>query len=283
MQLSKMQDLGGCRAVLRTVRKVDKLVKYYDQHPYKALEFVKKYDYIENPKPDGYRSVHLVYRYTGNCEAGAFKGLRVEIQIRSRLQHAWATALEIIDTFTGQGLKLAAGDDSWKRFFALMSTAMAIKEKRNIVPNTTDNITDLVGELLDLCDKLNIPNVFMGLSAGIEVVPTLKFSKAGVKAEAYILTLDSKKRATGVEAFASNRLAEKTLLEMEKQNITKPHIQSVMAKADSVHSLRSAYPNYYADTESFLVEISDICKQFVRRVNADKNALKGPGAAEAAG
>jgi putative GTP pyrophosphokinase len=110
MQLSKMQDLGGCRAVLKSVAKVDKLVRFYQKNPCKTLEFVKPFDYIASPKPDGYRSVHLVYKYQGECESGAYKGLRIEIQIRSLLQHGWATALEVIDTFTGQGLKSSGGE-----------------------------------------------------------------------------------------------------------------------------------------------------------------------------
>jgi putative GTP pyrophosphokinase len=44
MQLSKMQDLGGCRAVLKTVKNVNKLVRFYEQNPCQALEFVKKFD-----------------------------------------------------------------------------------------------------------------------------------------------------------------------------------------------------------------------------------------------
>src|SRR5258705_11989150 len=68
MQLSKMQDLGGCRAVVKNVRKVAELVDFYEKNTSQALEFVKKFDYITGPKDDGYRSVHLVYKYQGNCQ-----------------------------------------------------------------------------------------------------------------------------------------------------------------------------------------------------------------------
>jgi hypothetical protein len=199
--------------------------------------------------------VHLVYRYTGECQRGAYKGLKIEIQIRSRLQHAWATALEIIDTFTGQGLKSAGGKDDWKRFFALMGTAMALTEKRPIVPDTPSERPALEGELIFLCEKLNIPNVFMGLSTGIDIAPAVKPRKGerpDIKPEAYLLTLDSEKKTTYVIGFDNNKEAEQRLLQSEKENIDKPHIQSVMAKADSIQALRNAYPNYYADTASFV-------------------------------
>jgi hypothetical protein len=235
------------------VRQVDRLVSFYDANPYSALEFVKKYDYITSPKNDGYRSIHLVYRYQGNSQGGVFKGLKIEIQIRSRLQHAWATAVEIIDTFTGQVLKSNIGDDSWKRFFVLVGAAMALTEKRPIVPNTSAEAAVIVAELRELCTRLKTTHIFSGLSTGVSLTPTLKFKGApAMKAEAYILILDSEKKVTRAQAYASNKTAQEKYLEIEKENIDKPHIQTVMASSDSVQALRKAYPNYYLDTHKFV-------------------------------
>jgi (p)ppGpp synthase/HD superfamily hydrolase len=69
MKLSQMQDIGGCYAILPTVRDVYKLVKIYKDFHYKSPEDRSHWDgdetsdYIERPKPDGYRSVHLVFRF----------------------------------------------------------------------------------------------------------------------------------------------------------------------------------------------------------------------------
>ena len=50
MALSQMQDIGGCRAVMRGVRHVDRLVKAYEDYtssrPQTGPEFLRKYDYI---------------------------------------------------------------------------------------------------------------------------------------------------------------------------------------------------------------------------------------------
>jgi hypothetical protein len=100
MQLSTMQDLGGCRAVVQTVSNVDRLVQEYEKTPTNTARFIKKNDYILTPKPDGYRGVHLIYEYQGRSQDGVFCGLKIEVHIRSLLQHVWATALETIDTFT---------------------------------------------------------------------------------------------------------------------------------------------------------------------------------------
>jgi ppGpp synthetase/RelA/SpoT-type nucleotidyltranferase len=85
MALSQMQDIGGCRAVLRTVSRVDRLVESYEdvfaKNPNVRAEFVRKYDYIARPKKDGYRSVHFVIKYrTKSRHLRAWNGLRVEIQ-----------------------------------------------------------------------------------------------------------------------------------------------------------------------------------------------------------
>lgn len=95
MAFSRMQDIGGCRAVVGTATKVDSLVATCEGAAgrSKGPELIRKYDYISSPKSDGYRGVHLIYRYRSAAkEKKAWNGLRIEVQIRSRLQHAWASA-----------------------------------------------------------------------------------------------------------------------------------------------------------------------------------------------
>lgn len=272
MQLSQMQDLGGCRAVLRNVRRVYRLVDYYKKNPYRAVEFLTPKDYIKEPKPDGYRSYHLICRYQGEHQSGAFKGLRVEIQIRSAMQHAWATAVETIDAFTGQALKTnIAGDVNWKRFFSLMGSAIAIMERQPLVPNTPEDPRILSTELNEICELLNIPNVFYGLSAGMSLI---KGNRA--KARIYILTLDSEKRRTITEGFPNVKAADKEYLELEKQNKDKPHIQTVMVTLDSIRELRRAYPGYYSDTQRFITLVEAFCemtKKRKKRREKEKSAL----------
>lgn len=66
MKLSQMQDLGGCRAILSSVKNV---IALYDAYrPSLSLLLPeetsrKPYDYISHPKEDGYRGIHVVARY----------------------------------------------------------------------------------------------------------------------------------------------------------------------------------------------------------------------------
>jgi ppGpp synthetase/RelA/SpoT-type nucleotidyltranferase len=109
MRLSMMQDIEGCRAVMNSVQQVRDLVKSRKEcgilHKLTAED-----DYIASPQRSGYRGVHLVYRYFSDSDKTKdWKGLKVEMQLRTNLQHAWATAVETVGTFTNQALKSSQG------------------------------------------------------------------------------------------------------------------------------------------------------------------------------
>ena len=76
-----------------------------------------------------------------------WQGLQIEIQLRSRLQHQWATAVETVGTFIGDELKSNRGDQGWLRFFALMSSAIALSERTPLVPDTPTNQPEIVEEI----------------------------------------------------------------------------------------------------------------------------------------
>ncbi|WP_440682475.1 RelA/SpoT domain-containing protein [Cysteiniphilum halobium] len=117
MQLSRMQDIGGCRCVLATKEQVLALAKKLTK---KAMIEVK--NYYDKPKESGYRSLHLSYKYNPTKEENAkYKGLTVEVQLRTKIQHAWATAVETVGLFNREMLKASKGSQKWLEFFARVS------------------------------------------------------------------------------------------------------------------------------------------------------------------
>jgi ppGpp synthetase/RelA/SpoT-type nucleotidyltranferase len=146
MRLSQMQDIAGCRAIVKDMTQLNALVNHY-----KVKKLSHKYnnqkDYVNNPKSDGYRSHHLIYEYRARKGKSPYDGLRIEIQFRTNLQHAWATAVEAVGIFTRQGLKFNQGNEKWLRFFALMSTAIAAIEKTPSVPDTPLKKREILREL----------------------------------------------------------------------------------------------------------------------------------------
>jgi ppGpp synthetase/RelA/SpoT-type nucleotidyltranferase len=97
MNLSQMQDIAGCRAIVRDVEMAKRMYKDYYLKGNLKHKRVGKKDYITYPKKDGYRSLHLIYEYKSDKGKTDYDKLRVEVQIRSRLQHLWATAVETVD------------------------------------------------------------------------------------------------------------------------------------------------------------------------------------------
>ena len=103
MQLARMDDVAGCRVIFHSV---DELYAFRDtfhgaRFNHRSKNAPDKYDYIKNPKTTGYRGIHDVYEYDVNSEVGKrLAGLYAEIQYRTLVQHAWATAVEVIGFIT---------------------------------------------------------------------------------------------------------------------------------------------------------------------------------------
>ena len=260
MKLSRMHDLGGCRAVLRSPRSVNELVEIYEKaaakNPHDRPAFVRKYDYVSDPKTDGYRSVHLVYFYQTRAETKIiYNGLRIEIQLRSRLQHAWATAVETVSSFTGQALKSNVediADEGWRRFFALMGSAIAIREGTPPIPNTPTG-AELKQQLQEYAQRLDITNRLQLYGAALQALPA-----PDIPADAYyvLLELDLAKLQITVKHYKENELdrASSDYLAVEKAAAEKKGEarDAVLVSVDSMANLRRAYPNYFLDTRVFV-------------------------------
>lgn len=152
--LSRFQDIGGCRAVLGSIAQVAQLRDMYRRSRQRHV-FVRERDYIARPRNSGYRCVHLVYRFVGSG-SGAYNGLQIEIQLRTRLQHAWATAVETVGALIDQSLKSSEGSSEWLRFFALVGSAFAFVERTPPVPETPSNPLRLYAEIETLKQKLRV-------------------------------------------------------------------------------------------------------------------------------
>jgi hypothetical protein len=124
--LSQIQDLGGCRAILASMADVRDLVgvlRARSRH-----HIWNEDDYISAPKEDGYRSHHLMFSYRGRGRSEVHNGRRVEVQIRTRLQHSWATTVEAVGLFRREDLKGGHGSRKWLRLFLLTSAEIALAE-----------------------------------------------------------------------------------------------------------------------------------------------------------
>ena len=249
MKLSQMQDLGGCRAILPSVNEVDKLYGMYrGDEPLLAGEgYLKCHDYIRAPKDDGYRGIHVVGRYSARiADREAWNGHRIEIQLRSRLQHAFATTVETVTTFTREPLKFGAGPAKWRRFFALMGSALAVREATPLVPGTPIDATELIKELRDVTRTLKVRQRLQGWTDAVKTLPRKNID--GFKWLLLVLNLaDNTVKVTG---YSNRREASTVIAEIEQSK--NEELDAVLVWVGSISDLRAAYPNYYADTREFI-------------------------------
>ena len=64
LHLNQLQDLGGCRAIVPKIDDVKSLIEALKKKSRHDLRGIGNDD-ITSPKPDGYRSHHLIFTYCG--------------------------------------------------------------------------------------------------------------------------------------------------------------------------------------------------------------------------
>lgn len=119
LSLARMQDVGGCRAVLSSIdelRRVEARLK-------KNRPPVGYADYVTNPRASGYRGVHLIVTY----ESHDRELRRIEVQLRTLVMHEWAITVERLSGRIGENLK-GDGHHAVQDLLAAISQAMALEE-----------------------------------------------------------------------------------------------------------------------------------------------------------
>ena len=253
MKLARMQDIGGCRAVLPTAPDVFAAADAYASRLLRhAVAHV--HDYIAKPKASGYRGIHLVSRFRAAHEDEAvYDGMRIEIQLRSRLQHIWATTVETVAIFSGQALKSSVGDADWLRLFALMGTEIARAEGLPTVPETPVEMTVLRNELAALARAVE---AMPRLQRYRETLRVLEGHLRNGRAEYFHIVVESVPDGTARvrwNEYAADERDEavRAFEDVEAATDHFPGTDTVLVRVSSVDALRDAYPSYFADARAF--------------------------------
>ncbi|MFV5405919.1 RelA/SpoT domain-containing protein [Acinetobacter sp. 228] len=276
MELKNMQDIGGIRVVVSSQKQVDSILKiltnemcFYN----KNNELIKIDNYIKNPKFDGYRSVHIV----GIFKNSEGEDRKIEFQLRTKLQHSWATTLEIIDIFTQQNLKSDSGFQNYKNFFKYVSDLFQLIESFKSFQK--NNIEELRKDLLNHLEK---NDVLFQEAYGIMSFLRQGTSNTTIKdqLQLYCLSLkelNQKLSKSDKNSFILIRL-NIAARKLEHENFSKkeskealeryslyeqtlsqnPNIIVALLSTDAIGGLQEAYPNYFADSEMFLKYINII-------------------------
>jgi ppGpp synthetase/RelA/SpoT-type nucleotidyltranferase len=199
MELSQMQDIGGCRGIVSSTKNLDRIIELYMKSSSPHILKGQK-NYLLEPKEDGYRSHHLIYQYQGSMRNSCYNKMRIEIQLRTKLQHAWATAVEAVGIFTKQALKSNIGDKDWLRLFALMSSEIAVDEKTPLTPNTPGEKLQRIKEIKQLTHKLRAIKTLNAYRATIEWAGTQK----KIDARYFIMQYDYDENKVTISKFSAD-------------------------------------------------------------------------------
>ncbi len=246
-----MQDIGGYRAVLKDTKDLLKLRTLLETS--KTHKLTKINDYVAKPKPSGYRSIHYVYEFNSKTEE--YNGLRIELQIRTKLQHNWATAVETAGIITKTSLKSSQGPDNWLEFFRIVSSLFAIKEK---LPVLEEHSSKTMEELMFDCElqskKLKVIDILKGLRISAKSIESKK-----IMGDYYIIHINILEQNVKIQSYSKTNFdkASEDYANIEK-SINEAEGAVVLVTSDSILSLKKAYPSYFLDTSEFISAIEKI-------------------------
>lgn len=115
LDLAQMQDIVGCRIVVRDFSELSAAIAKLVERFYN----VKIRDRLESPS-HGYRAVHLILE---------LEKKHVEIQVRTRLQHAWANLSEKLSDKYGMSLKYGGGPKERREPLLRLSDTIYVFER----------------------------------------------------------------------------------------------------------------------------------------------------------
>ena len=240
---STMHDLGGCRLIFPSVQVLQGFRSYLEaktRAAHKLQHHRDKYDYIAVPKQTGYRGVHYVYGYQPSSDSNAeLKGLKIEVQLRTDTQHAWATSVEIADLVLGARTKFEDGTGPYGQFFRISSELLARRHEAmtSCLPELSDrelraafHEEERKHNLLDRLDRLRE----QGDLSRIKEHTVLAFQTDGT-----------------LEIFGYTKAAR--AVERERELLDNPNCSHVVyVRASTPSAIKNSYRNYLTNPTDFV-------------------------------
>ena len=237
MQLSRMWDIAGIRIIFGDEASASKMVKLILEN-YDVRGKVR--DYFENPKKIGYRAYHI---YITEPTSGKV----IEVQIRTRDSHNWATLVEITDVLYNTRLKEEGYENDVRlgRFHQLVSSKKELApEEANFLYKTLDKY-DFISKLAE---------TFRNNSSVVKK----QWQETEARDKYFLIELssDSIPKLTGYKDYAK---AELDYFETYKRD------EGALIVLTSIHKpsfeqISIAYANYILSYHEFIKDVQEIIK-----------------------
>ena len=265
--VTSMQDFAGCRLIFSDMHKLNSFREFLHSsekmrsvfHVLRHAEEPDKFNYFESPKWTGYRGIHEVFIHRprphrkGEDVAKPWRNLLCEIQYRTRIQHAWATALEISDFLDGERTKFALQEDDLNprvNFFRLVSELLARYHENAAHAIPELSINDLRNQIRDLDANLGIMGRLRAMRA-VEDFPQLKRHNV-------LNVVMGRGGEPTLEVFVFNNSVDAIEKSQELESSSES-LNAVYVASDRPAELRKAYKNYFNDPLDFVELVTEWC------------------------
>ncbi|MBR4217552.1 MAG: RelA/SpoT domain-containing protein [Bacteroidales bacterium] len=246
MGLGGIQDIGGARFAFEDIPTLMSAARLLRETPLEGFELKSSYDYVAQPKESGYRSIHFVYKYQSDDD---YDGMLVELQIRTRLQHDWATAVETAELISHSPLKASVGDEHWQDYFKLVSAIFARQEKQTTAERFA-NFTEVdFCKQYDLVEKEHkFTEQLSSLVGAVQMASEHSFNKGYV-----VVHIDFENHVSRLLHFKEDEIEAANESYSKVESITNRNSGAVvLVSVSDMNELREAYPSYFLNANEFI-------------------------------
>ena len=259
MGLGGLQDIGGARFVFEDIPSLMKAQQIIAGANLDHFVIDREpYDYVANPKESGYRSIHFAYKYVS--DDADYDGLRVELQLRTRLQHDWAMAVETGELISKSPLKASMGDEHWLEFFKLASAVFARKEGMPVGESFTHYTEQ------DYCESYaRLDQSYKFLDQLQALVSAVKITEKHALKNGYaVILIQFEEKTVQLRHYDADALEEATKYYSEvEKTIKEDNAAVVLVSVSDMKELQDAYPSYFLNAGEFVQSLYDfvaVCK-----------------------
>lgn len=274
VRLSQLQDVGGCRVILPNNSIIDEFIKFISEKIKKGKYFsiIKITDYRDKGRDiSGYRAVHIIVERNG---------YKVELQLRSNIQHYWCESIERTSVIYGKHLKENEGDQLVIRYFKMLSDAFHDIEK-GVRPAVNDviEIDKLKIHSEKIIQESDTYNVFNS-SVNIDFIRGMISREAGLKYQfnnwVIIFNWNTGQFMSWQIAERNSESAIRIYSESEKKWPAEQGYEVVMIGSSNVATIQKTH-NHYFGIESYhqvLKTLNDSELDFAVMSHIDPDARK---------
>lgn len=252
MQLDRMWDIVGCRCILKNEKQIRKLEGRIKDHFF-VIENQTR-DYYNRENSTGYKSLHLYIKLNENHPNV------IEVQLRTKDDHNWATLVEITDLLLDDNAKEA--EDYTKTKFGEFHKILS--KKSNLDEKSTRYILETVIEnnLYNLISKTFINNYVEVRSQWV--------NNEKSKFKNFFVIVSQKDKYPQIQSFELYEEAEIEYFNHFK-NDSKANVLLTYLQNNCYEQISIAYSNYILTTHVFIYDFLRIIEKAIIDTVKNKN------------